>query len=88
MAINGRNIMRSLDRSGYGPLYNRFQKTPNGWTGWNDEGWQSLGGTNYYYNKPSAASNEDGRLEVFMDGEGGLYHTWQTFPNNGWWDGT
>jgi acylphosphatase len=32
-----------------------------------------------------AVNNADGRLEVFVMGaDGGLWHIWQTAPNNGW----
>ena len=31
------------------------------------------------------ASGADNRLEVFVvGGDGGLWHIWQTLPNNGW----
>ncbi len=44
--------------------------------------WGSLGGQ---ISMPVASRNEDGRLEVFVQGtDGALWHIWQTAPNNGW----
>lgn len=53
-----------------------------GWAGWTALGGPLLGGA------PAVASNADGRLEVFADGEGAdgpeLWHLWQTAPDAGW----
>jgi hypothetical protein len=40
-------------------------------------------------NRVVAATNRDGRLEVFVIGGDGIaYHNWQTTPNGGWADWT
>jgi hypothetical protein len=46
-------------------------------------GWSSLAGQ--ITTRPVVGSNKDGRLEVFVRGtDGGLWHIWQTAPNDGW----
>jgi hypothetical protein len=48
------------------------QREADSWTGW-----QSLGGT--FVGRPAVSINGAGWLEVFArDGEGKLYHAWQT----------
>ena len=37
--------------------------------------------------RPFAQRNQDGRLEVFAIGLGGIFNIWQVFPNAGWRDG-
>jgi hypothetical protein len=37
--------------------------------------------------RPFAQRNQDGRLEVFGIGLGGIFNTWQVFPDAGWRDG-
>jgi hypothetical protein len=45
--------------------------------------WQTLGGAEI--KDLSVIDNRDGRLEVFVRGDGdGLWHIWQTAPSNGW----
>lgn len=45
--------------------------------------WHSLGGV--ITSNISAGNNADGRLEIFVRGtDNGLWHKWQTTPNNGW----
>lgn len=64
-------------------IWHIWQTAPNG--GWS--GWSSLGRpANWIANgAPFIGNNSDGRIEVFTTGEdGGIYHVWQTAPNNGW----
>ena len=38
-----------------------------------------------WIDKLTVGRNADGRLEVFARGaDGGIWHKWQTAPNNGW----
>jgi hypothetical protein len=57
------------------------QITPN--QNWSD--WQTLGGWGVgWISSPVVTSNADGRMELFMVGDGQLWHIWQTAPNSGW----
>ncbi|MCI0628930.1 MAG: hypothetical protein L0387_46005, partial [Acidobacteria bacterium] len=62
-----------------------WQTAPNG----NWSHWGKLGAIPKRSPAPpfnlEVSSNQDGRQELFLVGEGvGLWHTWQTSPNNGW----
>ena len=62
-------------------LWHIYQTAPsNGWTGWSSYG-GSFGGFSY---PPGMATNQDGRLEVFVSSGGGLSHMWQATPTGGW----
>ena len=37
--------------------------------------------------RPFAQRNQDGRLEVFAIGQGGIFNIWEVFPNGGGADG-
>lgn len=37
--------------------------------------------------RPFAQRNQDGRLEVFAIGQGGIFNIWQVVPNGGWSEG-
>jgi hypothetical protein len=52
----------------------------NSWSGWNSLGSPPPGPITSI----AAASNFDGRIEVFGISGGALWHIWQTSPNNGW----
>ena len=50
--------------------------------------WASLGKPqDTAIGRPFAQHNQDGRLEVFAIGQGGLFNIWQVFPNAGWAEG-
>jgi hypothetical protein len=69
------------DTLGSAALWMKEQIAPN--NGWSD--WQSFGGWGVgWISSPVVASNADGRLELFMVGDGQLWHIWQTAPNSGW----
>ena len=64
--------MRGTD----GSLWHKWQKRPNGTTGWSD--WAAERGVSVA-SDPTVARNADGRLEVFVRGDDGtLRHKWQT----------
>jgi len=44
--------------------------------------WKSLGGI--ITGDLVVGQNADGRLEVFVQSNGAIYHKWQTAPNSGW----
>ena len=69
-----------------GPLKHQWQTWPNrAWSVWNTASDGYRGGRNT--SAPVVAQNADGRIEVFCRGaDNGLYHIWQTAPNNGWSD--
>ena len=66
-----------------GVLAHIWQVAPNaGWSTWSSLGAPPPG---MMAGTVAVASNQDGRLEVFVVGEdGALWHIWQTAPNNGW----
>ena len=48
-------------------------------------GWKSLGRPGEAeISRPSVQRNRDGRLEVFVNGRGRIFHTWQVLPNGAW----
>jgi hypothetical protein len=50
--------------------------------------WASLGKPQEtQIGRPFAQRNQDGRLEVFAIGLGGIFNIWQVVPNGGWRDG-
>jgi hypothetical protein len=50
--------------------------------------WESLGKPQETeLGRPFANHNQDGRLEVFAIGLGGIFNIWQVFPNGGWRNG-
>jgi hypothetical protein len=50
--------------------------------------WASLGKPQEtQIGSPFAQRNQDGRLEVFVIGLGGIFNIWQVVPNGGWRDG-
>jgi choline dehydrogenase-like flavoprotein len=62
-----------------------WQFAPNGLAGWSE--WEDLGPV--VLGDPALFQNDDGRLEVFARGPGGvLGHTWQEREHGGWapWD--
>lgn len=69
-----------------GEVWHIWQNAPN--SGWS--GWSSLGGEPYA--QIWVASNQDGRLEVFVPGRSsgtpptatGVWHRWQTSPGGAW----
>ena len=63
-----------------GAVYHKSQVVPNG--GWS--GWGSLGGASG--SAPVVGRNADGRLEVFTNTGGTIYHVWQE-PGGGWMTG-
>ncbi|MGW2400143.1 PIG-L family deacetylase [Kitasatospora sp. NPDC001664] len=71
-------------RSDTGAIVSNYQTAAGGWA------WGSLGSPNLptdalQVSAPVAASNEDGRLQVFVrNAGGGISSTWQTTPNGGW----
>ena len=66
-----------------GGLWHLWQESPNGdWSGW--ESLSAPPGVSLAI--PAAARNEDGRLEVFVSGQGNLWHRWQPAPGAGWAD--
>ena len=74
-----------------GPELAHIWQDPASATGWS--GWGSLGTPPaQFLGSPAVGSNADGRLEAFarvgLMSTGGLWHIWQTAPNNGWstWD--
>jgi hypothetical protein len=70
-----------------GTLWHRWQTAPsNGWSDYGSFGALPTGG-NAVPGTPAVASNQDGRLELFVVGaDSALWHRWQTAPNNGWSD--
>jgi len=66
-----------------------WQTAPNnGWSGWDNLGHHpestSAGGGGGPFHH-AVGKNHDGRLELFVTGStDGLFHIWQTAPNNGW----
>lgn len=68
-------------------LWHIWQSTPGGsWSGWDSFG-APPGAA--FIDAPAVGQNADGRLEAFVFEVGaGLWHIWQTSPNNGWsgWD--
>ncbi len=55
-----------------------YQDVPNG--GW-DPGWQNFYSVDgAFYGQPEIASNQDGRLEIFVKTNSGISHRWQTQP--------
>ncbi|KAH6715963.1 peptidase S8/S53 domain-containing protein [Leptodontidium sp. MPI-SDFR-AT-0119] len=68
-----------------GPMW-RISQTAvnNGWSKWTSHG-QPGGSPGYLFSDPPAiASNADGRLELFIPAQGGVWHIWQTTPNGAW----
>lgn len=50
--------------------------------------WESLGRPQETeVGRPFVQRNQDGRLEVFAIGPGGIFNIWQVFPNAAWHDG-
>jgi hypothetical protein len=47
--------------------------------------WESLGKPQATeIGRPFVQRNQDGRLEVFAIGSGGIFNIWQLFPDAGW----
>ena len=69
-----------------GAVWHLWQTVPGTWAPAN--AWTSRGSPPARLNNFvgfSVAPNADGRLEIFAQGgDGAVYHTWQTSPNNGW----
>src|ERR1700732_1952053 len=70
-----------------GPELAHVWQDPASATGWS--GWGSLGAPAApFLWSPGVGSNVDGRLEAFarvgLMSSGGLWHIWQSAPNNGW----
>jgi hypothetical protein len=67
-----------------GALWHMSQVSPG--AGWSD--WQchdAPPGVKFQRLRPAVASGPDGRLELFIVGDGeDLWHMWQTAPNGGW----
>jgi len=69
-----------------GEVWHIWQTAPN--SGWS--GWSSLGGEPYA--DVLVGRNQDGRLEVFVEGRSsstppsptGVWHRWQTSPGGAW----
>src|SRR5690349_16572813 len=52
---------------------------------WSD--WKMLGKpAEAEIRRPVVHSNQDGRLEVFVGGSGGIFGIWQVVPNGAWSD--
>jgi hypothetical protein len=68
-------------------VLHRWQASKGG--GWNEGGWSSLGKPGDRANDDttiSAILNHDGRVEVFADVAGEIWHRWQTKPGAGFND--
>ncbi|MFF9360979.1 hypothetical protein [Streptomyces griseoluteus] len=64
-------------------VYHRWQIAPS--NGWNTDGWQPLGGGGLeIVGHVQVGRDEAGCLELFLRTRTGIYHRWQTSPNNGW----
>ncbi len=67
-------------------MWNAWQLSRNGrWSGWS-----GFSPGRAWRGSPAAAKNEDGRLEVFVEGEDRqIWHSWQQQPDTsswtGWW---
>src|SRR3984893_1106106 len=68
----------------FASLWHLWQTEPNGdWSGWEDLAFyrclpEDVSGD------PAAASAADGRIEIFRESGGHLWHLWQTAPNGDW----
>lgn len=77
---NGRGRLEVFGVGTNGQMYHIWQSQPNCCWG----AWHSLGGG--FAGLPTAAMNEDGRLEVFAVGSatGAMYHAFQNAPGGSW----
>jgi hypothetical protein len=68
-----------------GALWRRYQSKPNKgpWVGWSSMG--KPAGVTKFVSRPVIGQNQDGRLEVFVFGNGALWHSYQSIPNSGSW---
>jgi hypothetical protein len=81
---DGRLELFGSDQSG--EVWHVWQTAPN--SGWSS--WASLGGE--AFSAPLVGRNQDGRLEVFVEGRtagspptaSGVWHRWQTTPGGAW----
>jgi hypothetical protein len=78
-AANADGRLEVMVIGGNGSLYDYYQTTTGGWSGWQGVADGSFVGA------PQLVSNADGRLEVFVsDNTGAIYHTFQTEKNGAW----
>jgi len=64
-----------------GTLWHVWQVAPNGPWG----AWASLGKPTANISAPTVRKNDDGRLEIFVNGsDGALWHMWQLTAGGGW----
>ena len=67
-----------------GDVWHAWQRRPGEeWTGWSSLGHPRL--RMLPPSSPTLARNEDGRLELFLIGDGAVWHRWQQEPAHGPW---